>query len=60
MTTNDIDNMQIILSTKDGKYFLAKTQSNMLINLVSEFCEFIPINPDMVSNEPLTKYIMEK
>lgn len=58
MTTNDIEQIQIIVTTKDGKHVMAVSKDVILINCIASWCQFIQLNEDLFGEVSL-KELME-
>ncbi len=48
MTTQDIQNIQIIATTNDGKHYFTFTENQAVIDLIASFCEFVPLKENCV------------
>ena len=49
MTSNDIKQLQIIATTKDGQHCLAITDDTILIQFTASLCQFIKLKDDAVN-----------
>lgn len=58
MTSNDIKQLQIIATTKDGQHFLATTDDKILIPFTASLCQFIKLKDDIFEQVSL-KQLME-
>lgn len=58
MTSNDIKQLQIIATTKDGQHCLATTDDKILIQFTASLCQFIKLKDDMFEQVSL-KQLME-
>lgn len=58
MTSNDIKQLQIIATTKDGQHCLAITDDTILIQFVASICKFRMLKDDMFEQVSL-KEILE-
>ena len=58
MTTNDIQSVQIIATTKDSKHLIAVSEDIILINCIASWCQFIKLKDEVFAQCSL-KEIME-
>ena len=58
MTSNDIKQLQIIATTKDGQHCLTTTDDAILIQFVASLCKFMRLKDDMFEQITL-KELME-
>lgn len=58
MTTNDIEQVQITATTKDGKHLIAVSKDKILINCIASWCQFVQLKEDLFE-EVLLKTFME-
>lgn len=59
ITTNDIEQMQVLLTTKDGQYLLAQTKDVELISFIAQCCKFVKIDPNVITQESLTNIVLK-
>lgn len=55
MTSNDIEKLQIVATTKDGEYLLTITQNHAVINLIASLCEFHKLDKELFEEYSLTE-----
>ena len=55
MTSNDIEKLQIVATTKDGEYLITTSSSRALINLVATMCEFHKVKQEYIEQISLTE-----
>ena len=58
MTTNDIQSVQIIATTKDGKHIMAVSKDEILIQCIASWCQFVKLKEELFEQCSL-KEIME-
>ena len=58
MTSNDIEKVQILATTKDGKHILAISDNKLLIRLIVGECQFMMLKDD-IFEECSLKEILE-
>lgn len=59
ITTKNIEQMQILITTKDGQYLLAQTNEEMLFCIIAQYCKFVKINPDVIGQESLINIMLK-
>lgn len=55
MTSNDIEKLQIVATTKDGDYLISTSRSRALIDLVTAMCEFHRVKSELFEEYSLTE-----
>ena len=55
MTTNDIEKLQIVATTKDGDYIISTSSSRALIDLVASMCVFHKVKKELFEEYSLTE-----
>ncbi len=55
MTTNDIEKLTIMATTKDGDYLISTSSSRPLIDLVAAMCEFHKVKKELFAEYSLTE-----
>ena len=55
MTTNDIEKLTIVATTKDGDYLISTSSSRALIDLVAAMCEFHKVKKELFEEYSLTE-----
>lgn len=58
MTTNDIKNVQVLMTTNDGRYFIAVTDIFAIKCLCAEILDFREVKKELI-NEILLTDILE-
>ena len=58
MTTNDIESVQIIATTKNGKHIMAVSDNKVLICMIAEMCQFMKLKDELFEQCSL-KELME-
>lgn len=59
MTSDDIKNVQIIATCRDGKHILAVSDDEILIRCITEWCQFVRLKDELFANVPL-KLLMKQ
>ena len=59
MTTDDIESVQIIATTNDGKHIMAVSDDKILICCIAEWCKFVKLKEDVFEQCSL-KELMEE
>ena len=57
MTSNDIKQIQIIATTKDGQHLLATTDDAILIQFAASLCQFYKLKDDVFEQLPLKELV---
>lgn len=57
MTTNDIEKLQIVATTKDREYLITTSNNRALIDLVATMCEFHKVKKELFEEHSLTELI---
>lgn len=60
MTTNDIEQVQIIAITKDGKHIMAISKDQILINCIASWCQFVQLKEDLFGEVSLKELMEDK
>lgn len=60
MTSNDIIQIDIIATTKDGEYLFTNTINRAIIDLIASMCEFHRIKKEYVEQISVKEYSIEK
>lgn len=47
MTTNDIEKVQIIATTKDGQHIMAVSDDKILIQCIASWCQFYKLKDEL-------------
>lgn len=55
MTTNDIEKLQIVATTKDGEYLITTSSNRALIDLVATMYEFHKVKKELFEEYSLTE-----
>lgn len=55
MTTNDIKNVQVLMTTSDGRYFIAVTDNEAIKCLCAEVLQFREVKKELIEEYSLTK-----
>lgn len=57
MTTNDIKNIQLLMTTNDGRYFIAVTDNVAIKCLCAEILQFREVKKELIEEYSLTELI---
>lgn len=55
MTTNDIKNIQVLMTTNDGRYFIAVTDNVVLKCICAEILQFREVKKELIEEYSLTQ-----
>lgn len=59
ITTKDIEQMQILITTMDGQYLLAQTKEEVLFQFIASYCKFVKIDPNVITQESITNIVLK-
>jgi hypothetical protein len=57
MTSDDIQSVQIIATTKDGKHIMAVSDDKILIRCIAEWCKFVKLKDELFEQCSLKELI---
>lgn len=60
ITTNDIKNIQVLMATNDGRYFIAVTDDVVIKCLCAEILQFREVKKELINEYSLTELIYGK
>ena len=55
MTTNDIKNIQVLMTTNDGRYLIAVTDNIAIKCLCAEILQFHEVKKELIEESSLTE-----
>lgn len=59
MTSNDIIQLDIIATTKDGEYLFTNTATRAIIDLVASLCEFYKVKKEYVEQHSVKDFVLK-
>lgn len=60
MTSKDIEQAQIILTTKNGEHIMTISNDNTLINMIATMCKFYRLNDELFEQYSLKELIVDE
>lgn len=57
MTTNDIEKVQIIATTKDSQHIMAVSDDKILIQCIASWCQFMKLKEELFEQCSLKELI---
>ena len=60
MTTNDIKNVQILMTTNDGRYFIAVTDNVAIKCLCAEVLQFREVKKELINEIKITDILNDE
>ena len=60
MATNDIEQVQIIATTKDGKHIMAVSEERPLIWHIASCCKFVKLKEELFEQHSLKELMKDK
>ena len=60
MTTKDIDSVQIIATTKDGKHMMTVSDERLLMWYITYYCKFIKLKDEVFEQCSLRELMGDK